>query len=149
MKKLILALSIVLLFAACDNDGMNNDNGKNEHGYLTISYHSEGHTSGEVPEDSKYPIIATGYTMEKDFVEPYGAAFRVYGQGTLERDGFSFLGWQMKNPSNPDFMYGPDFIYGGEDYYFKIVDEPFWDGKLYFLDDGDKYFEFHAGWKQN
>ena len=47
MKKLLLSLVMVCLFFSCDNGNMENDEEKK----FTITYYSEGHTSGEVPVD--------------------------------------------------------------------------------------------------
>ncbi|MCL1987262.1 MAG: M60 family metallopeptidase, partial [Firmicutes bacterium] len=61
---------------------------------VTVEYRSSSHTSGEVPP--------------KQIVETPGG-FIVQNQGTLKRDGYTFLGWNNKGG---DFIYKPGTTIG-------------------------------------
>ncbi|MCL1987801.1 MAG: M60 family metallopeptidase, partial [Firmicutes bacterium] len=61
---------------------------------VTVEYRSSNHTSGEVPP--------------KQIVETPGG-FIVQDQGTLKRDGYTFLGWNNKGG---DFIYKPGTTIG-------------------------------------
>jgi len=100
MKKLFLALSIVFLLIACDNPGMDNENGNNdskggnETEYLTVTYNKDAGTTGNPPVDPKHyhkPVfnIATG---TDDFVE----TMTVLDQGTMKKEGFIFDSWKLR-----------------------------------------------------
>jgi len=137
MRKLLFTVSIVLILISCDTESMNNDNnGKKEQGYLTITYHSEGHTSGEVPEDSKYPIVATGYIYEKDFAEPYKAGPVPIEQGTLKKERCLFRGWRVIDSDDPESFNSPWIIGQGLSKTF------------FFMDGNDKRYELHAVWEE-
>jgi len=61
--------------------------------YLTVTYHSEGHTSGEVPVDgNRYVVPRISNT-----IPPYAIVFPeqaiVMGPGTLYKEGAEFRGW--------------------------------------------------------
>ena len=143
MKKLLLSLVTVCLFFSCDNGDMNDENDKNEQGYLTITYHSEGHTSGEVPvDDNEYPIMATGYTHETHAAAPYRADLvPVSGPGTLEREGYRFGGWKAVDSADPEktiYIFKNDYSTGflsGYGTYFEFEDKK------------SKHYEFHAIWE--
>ncbi|MCL2381865.1 MAG: hypothetical protein FWC64_09795 [Treponema sp.] len=86
MKKLVpaaLALAVVFLFASCPNAVrlVEEIPTEPEPGFRVI-YHSEGHTSGEVPVDDN----------ER---KPFGS-HEVMGPGTLQKDGHLFLAWLLK-----------------------------------------------------
>jgi len=87
MKKAAFILFTVFLIFSCDAGNMNK---------LTITYNGNGHTSGDVPIDTnKYSE---------------GAEAVVSDAGTLEKDGFSFAGWQYNDqifkPGDPVTMDG-------------------------------------------
>jgi len=142
MKKLLLSLVGVCLFFSCDNGNMNDEN-KNEQGYLTVSYHSEGHTSGEVPvDDNEYPITATGYTWEKDRFYPYEARdVPVSGRGTLERYGHTFQGWNVVDSAKPE-----EIIDDVDD--FALSYYPDYSQRFLFMDKKSRHYEFHAIWRE-
>ena len=93
--------AIVFLFASCDINPMDTEieqgviaDPENEGlQYLTVTYHSNLHTSGEVPVDTRrYVVPRLSNTLPPHFiVRPEEAT--ALGQGTLERDGFVFIGW--------------------------------------------------------
>jgi hypothetical protein len=146
MQKFILIItSIVFLLSSCDSDGMND-----EPRYLTISYHSEGHTAGEVPVDNnKYEIIDTGRgPFETHFAPTHTTdIIMIHGQGTLEKEGYRFEGWKMFQSGKPElagtglvdipvYLHSPDLIEWG----FSFVDI------LNFVDVTDINIELHAVW---
>ena len=102
MKKTVFrsfpVLAIVFLLSSCDASPMDTEIGvvapENEGlRYLTITYHSQGHTSGEVPVDgNRYVVPRTSNTIPPSaIVSPEQAI--VMGPGTLKKDGFRFEGW--------------------------------------------------------
>jgi hypothetical protein len=101
VRKLFLAIGIVFIIVSCDLDIMDEQEGvvspENEGlKYLTVTYHSEGHTAGEVPVDpKKYPVprITTGIPP-RPVVNPELAV--VLDRGTLENEGYYFGGWMMR-----------------------------------------------------
>ncbi len=99
MRKIIFAfiLFTVFVFLSCENGLMNETNKPTKY-YVTVSYHSEGHTSGEVPvDDNKYEIFLTGYTYEESFDPPAKIEITILGNtGLLQKEGSVFLGWQAR-----------------------------------------------------
>jgi hypothetical protein len=93
MKKLVIALALAVLLFSCDNSGM--EDTTEEEKYYTITYHSEGHTSGEVPVDTnRYPVKIRERPDGADIIEwerPENGYITVMDQGTLEKviDGVS------------------------------------------------------------
>lgn len=89
--KYYFAVPLVFALVSCLNNGMNNEN---EAVYLTVTYHSEGHTSGDVPVDPKHYIVPywDGPTLR------YENAI-ILGPGTLEKEGCVFEGWRHINPN--------------------------------------------------
>jgi len=114
---------IVFLLASCDIEGMDAElgvlaNPENEGlEYLTVTYHSEWHTSGEVPVDpTRYPVPRRDGLIPPSFiVRPEFAA--MLGQGTLEREGYFFSGWQPRqgnvsiHPDPDDASFPPRQIF--------------------------------------
>jgi len=148
MKRLLLIFAVAFMLLSCNSGDMDNnensENNKDEQGYLTITYHSEGHTSGEVPvDDNRYPIVATGHTMEEHLAMPYAARdVIIYGRGTLEKENFRFLGWKIIDPNDPEYYYSSsevDIVYGA------LPTLPF---ALTFMDADSRHLEIHAVWYQ-
>jgi len=94
-------LCIVFLFASCDIEPMSATissrvaNPENEGlEYLTITYHSDGHTSGNPPVDNnRYQVPTADFSVipPRMIVEP--VRVDILGQGTLEKEGHVFVGW--------------------------------------------------------
>jgi hypothetical protein len=120
MKKLVIALALAVLLLSCDNGGMEEDT--EEEKYYTITYHSEGHTSGEVPVDTnRYPVKRPEFDPNKlyrddelPFERPENGYATIMGPGTLVKviDGtqyqYRLTGWRWyPAKDNPDF-YGED-----------------------------------------
>ena len=94
MKKTLPALfAIVFLLPSCDADPMDANIGL-EPRYLTITYHSEGHTSGAAPMDARRYVAPQLDENAGWIVEPETAV--ILGQGALEKDGFYFWGWRQR-----------------------------------------------------
>ena len=68
------------------------------YGTFRVTYYGNGHTSGTVPIDNN------SY--------PQGDRVTVRGQGTLERDGYAFLGWKLNGAGN---ILGATFIMPNQD----------------------------------
>ena len=93
---------IVFLLASCDIEGMGADLGvvaetENEGlEYLTVTFHSEGHTAGEVPAKiTGFPVpMLTSGLLSNWLVEP--AAFVLPGPGTLRKEGYIFERWEPR-----------------------------------------------------
>jgi len=94
MRKFLAVLpAIVFLFASCDTNPMDSNI---EPRYFTITYHSAGHTSGEVPVDAnRYPIPNRNLVPP----EPFPIAV-LLGPGTLQKDGYEFVVWALEEGSN-------------------------------------------------
>jgi len=114
MKRLFLTLSIVFALISCDDGGVNEQKGiidpiNKGLEYLTITYHSEGHTAGEVPVDPKhYPVPSISDDFPPHYiVEPEMAI--VLDRGTLEKEGAGLNGWLMRRPEGDhyDRLYYP------------------------------------------
>jgi hypothetical protein len=78
------------------------ENNTIEQRYLTITYHSEGHTSGEVPVDNnKYKIPI------QDPISFYVALDEaiILDKGTLEKTGYYFYGWKVRQDHGDMFLY--------------------------------------------
>ena len=96
---------IVFLLLSCDINPMDTEiergvvaDPENEDlQYLTVTYHSEGHTSGEVPVDpARYPVPRfDGLTPPSFIVRPETAI--ILGQGTLKKEGYEFRGWTPRH----------------------------------------------------
>ncbi len=101
MKKILFVLCVVFIFLSCENGLMNETNKPTKY-YVTVSYHSEDHTSGEVPvDDNKHEIFLTGYTYEESFDSPAKVEFTVLDNtGLLQKEGSAFLGWQARYKDN-------------------------------------------------
>lgn len=102
MKKLLLIIiALVFILVSCQNGDMDGQKGyvdpENEGlEYLTVTYHSEGHTSGEVPVDPKQYSVP--YTVG---IPPQNIGLEfatVLDCGTLKREGYAFRGWKMRRP---------------------------------------------------
>jgi len=103
MKKVVswVPIALVLALLSCNADPMDAETGvvapENEGlEYLTVTYHSEGHTSGEPPVDERrYVVPRLSTTIPPYFiVRPEMAP--VMGPGTLEKDGFNWGGWRHR-----------------------------------------------------
>ena len=95
MKKLLFVLLVsTLVFISCNNDDMDKDNQGEK--YLTITYHSEGHTSGEPPIDEKKykPYVLNEMTFTYDFVD----SFIIPDQGSMIKEGHYLIGWKPRDP---------------------------------------------------
>jgi hypothetical protein len=100
MKRFILITGIVIFLLSCDTDSME---GKEEdQRYYTVTYHSEGHTEGEVPVDTyKYPVNP----LERDPSKPFGEEYerpeygcaKIMDQGKMKKivEGteYKLYGW--------------------------------------------------------
>jgi len=108
MKNILVIVSIVFLFISCDNGDMEKEKGvvapENEgKEYLTITYHGNGHTSGEVPVDTrKYPVPRGD--RDPTLVPPNIVQTEVIPclmePGTMKKEGYYFWGWVKRD--NPD-----------------------------------------------
>jgi len=95
---------IVFLFASCDINPMDTEieqgvvaDPENEGlQYLTVTYHSDLHTSGEVPVDpTRYPVPRLSNTLPPSIIV-WGELAVLMGPGTLEKEGFQFEGWSLR-----------------------------------------------------
>jgi len=125
MKHFLFTLSIVLILLSCDNEDMKKEE---EQCYLTVTYFSEGHTSGEVPPEEKFPILAT----DSSYIHPYRVEFTVAERGTLQKEGVLLMGWVEKNTN----VIGRDYPYYTPGMRLGIS----------FMENGDRYVELHAYW---
>jgi hypothetical protein len=89
---LTLLLCITFLLLSCKADEAEEPETK----YFTVTYHSEGHTSGEVPVDPNKYEARKG--NEKNFEPPWIAdqTITILGRGTLEKEGCWFGGWKRE-----------------------------------------------------
>ena len=116
MKKVVswVPIALVLALLSCDIERMSAETGvpspENEGlGYLTVTYHSEGHTSGEVPVDEgRFRVPRLSSTLPPRFVV-YPEVATVMGQGTLEKEGYYFWGWRPRQGSVWMRVY-PDYL---------------------------------------
>jgi hypothetical protein len=98
MKCLFVIVGIVFVLVSCDTDSVNNHQ-TNEPQHYTVTYHGNGHTSGEVPVDSKqYAVPVQDYLLWK---VPPETAF-VLEPGTMEKEGYLFDCWRMRHPDYTD-----------------------------------------------
>ena len=94
---------IVLSLLSCDIDGMSADirvaNPENEGlQYLTVTYHSDLHTSGEVPVDpTRYPVPRMNFNVVPPMTVVHAEPAVILDQGTLEKEGYVFWGWVTRN----------------------------------------------------
>ena len=66
--------------------------------YLTVTYHSEGHTSGEVPVDpTRYPVPRRNFNVIPPMTVVHAETAIILGPGTLEKEGHVFAGWAVRN----------------------------------------------------
>ena len=105
MKYFIIITSIVFVFASCDIYRMENEGTvapENEGlEYLTITYHSKGHTSGEPPVDpTRFPVPRMDPGPPMSFIVQPGIAF-LLDQGTLEKEGYVFHSWIPRQDISP------------------------------------------------
>lgn len=103
MKKLFLLACIVLLFLSCNNNSVNNDN---EVKFFTVTYHGNGHTSGEPPVDPQEYKLPHGMPSVYDYAV-------ILDKGTLEKEMGLFGGWMAMNPNGE---LGLNRIQPGESY---------------------------------
>jgi hypothetical protein len=89
MRKIVVTVALVFIFFSCRQE--------EEPEYLTITYHSEGHTSGEVPVDpKKYTAPRWSDDFPPVIIETEEAT--VLGPGTLEKEGCVWGGWRYRHP---------------------------------------------------
>jgi hypothetical protein len=80
---------------------MEDKNKEDEPKYFTVTYHSEGHTSGEVPVDPKhYPAK---FMDDNVFVEEAYAT--ILSHGNLEKEGYVFNYWRVRGMPNDENAY--------------------------------------------
>jgi hypothetical protein len=61
--------------------------------YLTVTYHSEGHTSGEPPVDSRRYVVPRVDPGPPPTVTIRAERAVLMAPGTLEKEGFTFIDW--------------------------------------------------------
>jgi len=113
---------IVLSLLSCDIDGMSADirvaNPENEGlQYLTVTYHSDLHTSGEVPVDpTRYPVPRMNFNVVPPMTVVHAEPAVILDQGTLERDGYVFFGW-----SDRPARYGPSSLFCNKNGHIQVA----------------------------
>jgi len=104
----VCGLAIVFLFASCDISPMDTEieqgvvaDPENEGlQYLTVTYHSDLHTSGEVLVDpTRYPVPRFSNTLPPSIIVR-GEFAILMGPGTLEKEGFQFEGWSPRQETH-------------------------------------------------
>jgi len=113
----VCGLAIVFLFASCDINPMDTEieqgvvaDPENEGlQYLTVTYHSDLHTSGEVPVDTGRYVVPRLSNTRPPYIIVRPEEATALGQGTLERDGFAFIGWRV--------VPGSDIVQPGDIFY--------------------------------
>jgi len=132
MKKLLIALSLALFLFSCDDGGGEKESGENgKEIYYTVTYHKNanynkvflgmdiiGEITGEPPVD---PTLYKSGDRLNGQNKPYGGStvFEGLGQGTMELEGYRFIGWVRRLADVDD---GSPF-YGMENY---TDDNPIW-----------------------
>ena len=113
----VTALICLVLLISCYDGTMKED--ESEPKYFTVTYHGNGHTSGEPPVyDKQYlPPLLTDEMPPRVKREPEIAY--ALEPGTLEKEGYSFHGWLRRshlftedNPRYNDHYYPKSSISG-------------------------------------
>jgi hypothetical protein len=99
MKKILFTLAVfgMIMGMSCDNDNVNN----NEQPYFTVTYHGNGHTSGEPPVDTKKYKVPNRMKLPP---EP-GEEATILDKGTMEKEGYWFEGWAINSASYGNHIY--------------------------------------------
>jgi len=102
MKKTVPALfTIVFLLLSCNADPMDIET---EPQYWTITYHSEGHTSGEPPVDIKRYVVPRMHSWPSRWIVMPETSV-IMEQGTLEREGVRIQGLDTEGRLSGDYTF--------------------------------------------
>jgi hypothetical protein len=98
MKCLFVIVGIVFVLVSCDTDSVNNHQ-TNEPQHYTVTYHGNGHTSGEVPVDlNEYGDEHYTFTVLPEGVnrmELIRYNNEVLPDNFIKKDGCLFMGWSI------------------------------------------------------
>jgi hypothetical protein len=94
MKHFLILSCIVFLVMSCHNGNMDNKN-NGEPKFFTVTYHGNGHTSGEVPIDPNEYKEGDRIIVLPDMSQ-LGLSFPwdLYKmENFIKKDGYTFMGW--------------------------------------------------------